>query len=88
MFGFSEHPYNSGFYGEKNKKKIGKMKVDTKCVPIVGFVWWKTKMCACMKIDNEGDKKAKGINKNVVGDELKYEDDKNLMFNRYETWNE
>ena len=31
---------------------------------------------------NHYTKKSKGINKNVVDDELKYEDNKNVLFNR------
>ena len=46
------------------------------------FVAVKSKMYTFITEDNHGSKKAKDINKNVFGDELKYEDYKNVLFNR------
>ena len=37
MFDFSEYPNNSRFYDVKNKKITGKIKDETKELPIVGL---------------------------------------------------
>ena len=50
------------------------MKDETYGVPIKGFVELKAKMYTFITEDNNESKKAKGINKKVVFDELKYED--------------
>ena len=47
-----------------------------------GFVRLKSKTYALITEDNHKTKKAKCINKNVINDELKYEDYKNAFFNR------
>ena len=51
-------------------------------MPIKGFGGLKTKMYTFITEYNHESKKAKGINKNVVHDELKYEDYKNILFNK------
>lgn len=65
MSDFTEYPDNSRFYDMKNKKIIGKMKDETKSVSIVEFVELKSQIDSYIKEDKEGDKKAKGINKNI-----------------------
>ena len=49
-----------------------------KGVLIKGFVGAKPKMCTFITEGNHESKKAKGINKNIADDELKYEDNKNF----------
>ena len=61
---------------------VSKTKDETSGVPIKGFVGLKSKMYTFITEDNHESKKAKGINKYVVDDELKYEDCKNVMFNQ------
>ena len=75
MFDFCEYPDNSRFYNVKIKKVIGKMKDYIKVVVIVEFVGLKSNIYSRVKEDNEGDKKVKGINKDVV---------KNIMHEEYE----
>ena len=58
------------------------MKDETNCLPIKGFAGLKSSMYTFMVEDNHESKKAKGINKKVVADELKYEDYKSVLFNR------
>ena len=58
------------------------MKDETCGVFIKNFIGLKAKMCTSITEDNHESKKAEGINKNVVDDELKYEDCKNILFNR------
>ena len=45
-----------------------------------GFVGLKSKMYTFITENNHESKKARGINKNDVDDELKYEDYKNVLF--------
>ena len=59
MFNFSEYPDNSKFYDEIHKKVIGKMKDETKGVPIVEFVESKSKMYAYIKKILRGTKMQK-----------------------------
>ena len=47
-----------------------------------GFVGLKSNMYTFITEDNHEFKKAKGINKNVVDDELKYKDYRNIYFNK------
>ena len=49
--------------------------------PIKGFAGSKSKIYTFTTEDNHESKKAKGINKNAVNDELKYVDYKNVLFN-------
>ena len=59
------------------------MKDETCGVPIKGFVGLKSKFYTFITEDNHESKKAKDINKNVADDEeLKYEDCKNVLFNK------
>ena len=53
---------------------VGKMEDDTFGLLIKGFVRLKSKLYTFITEDNDKSKKAKGINKNVVDHELKYED--------------
>ena len=57
------------------------MKDETCDVPIKGFVKLKSKMYTFVTEENHESKKAKGINKDIVGDELKYEDYISNLFN-------
>ena len=88
LFDFSNYPKDLKYYNNPNKLVVSKMKDETYSVPIKGFVGLKSKMCTFIKEDNHESKKAKGINNNVVDDELKYEDYKNVLFNRSYTRHE
>ena len=58
------------------------MKYETSGMPIKGFVSLKSKRYTFITEDNHDSKKAKGINKNIVDDELNYEDYKNVLLIR------
>ena len=62
-FDFSDYNKNSGFYDPTNKKVIGKMKDETKGVPIVEFVELRSKMYSYVQNDKITCKKAKRIKK-------------------------
>ena len=66
MLDFSDYPEDSKFFDAVNKKVIGKMKDEVKGKIISVFVGLKSKMYSLIDIDNEENKKAKEVNKNVV----------------------
>ena len=67
---------------------IGKIKYETCGLPIKGFVGLKSKVHTFIRKDNHKSKKAKDINRNVIDDEVKYENYNNVLLNsssmRYE----
>ena len=65
-----------------NNLVIGKLKHVTCSIPSKGFARLKSKQQSFITEDNHDSKKAKDIYKNAVGDKLKYEDYKNVLFNR------
>ena len=64
-----------------NNLILGKMKDETYGMPIKSFTGLKAKMYTYITEEDHECKKAKGIHKNVVDDELKYEDHTNNVFN-------
>ena len=64
-----------------NKKVIGKFKDEACGVPITEFVGLKSKMYSYIKNDEKGGKTAKGIKKNVIKNNIKHEDYKNVLLN-------
>ena len=81
MFDNSDYPENSPYYCNANKKVIGKFKDEACGVPIVEFIGLKSKMYSYIKIDETGGKTAKGIKKNVIKNNIKHEDYKNVLLN-------
>ena len=61
MFDFSNYSTNSKYYDDSNKLVIGKMKDET-----VAIEELKSKMYLFLVNDNSEQKKAKGMNRNVV----------------------
>ena len=77
-FDNSDYPENSPYYDMSNKKVIGKFKDEAASTPIVEFVGLRSKMYSCIKTDEKG---GKGIKKNVIKNDLKHEDYKNVLVN-------
>ena len=80
-FDFSDYNKNSGVYHPTNKKVIGKMKDETKGIPIVEFVGLRFKMYSYVQNDEITCKKAKEILKNIVKNVIIHEDYKKILFN-------
>ena len=80
-FDNSDYPENSPYHDKTNKKVIGKFKDEAASIPIVEFVGLKSKMYSYIKNDEKGDKTAMGIKKNVIKNDLKHEDYKNVLLN-------
>ena len=82
LFDFSNYQKDSKYCSNANKLVLDKMKDETFGIPITGFVGLKSNVYTFVTKCNHESKKAKGINRNVVDDELKYEDYKIVLFNR------
>ena len=65
MFGFNNYLAKSKYYDNSNKLVIGKMKQQTGGAAIEELVGLEPKMYSFL-VDNNGHKKAKGVNKSVV----------------------
>ena len=66
LFDSSEYPGDSEFFDLANKKVIDKMKDEFKGKIINEFVGLKFKINSLVSGDGKENKKAKGVNKNVV----------------------
>ena len=80
-FDNSDYPENSPYHDKTNKKVIGKFKDEAASIPIVEFVGLKSKTYSYIKNDEKDGKTAKGIKKNVMKNDLKHEDYKNVLLN-------
>lgn len=76
----SEYPKDHPLYDVKNKKVIGKFKDETNGDAIKEFVGLKSKMYSFTVGDSE-KKRAKGVKKNVIKQEIKHENYKDCLFN-------
>ena len=66
LFDFGDYWQDSKFSDLLNKKVIGKVQDEFKRKIISEFVGLKSKMHSLIHVDNEENKKAKRVNKNVV----------------------
>ena len=82
LFDNSDYPESSPFFDKSNKKVIGKFKDEVAGTPIVEFVGLRSKMYSYLKDNNKGGCTAKGIKKNVIRQELRHENYKDVLFNK------
>ena len=80
-FDNSDYPESSPYFNKTNKKVIGKFKDEAAGVPICEFIGLRSKMYSYIKDNNKGGKTAKGIKKNVIKEDIKHEDYKDILFN-------
>ena len=73
LLDISDYPRDSKFFDLVNKKVIGKMKDVFKGKIISEFVGLNSKMHSLIDVDNEENKKSKGVNKNVFKN-IRYEE--------------
>ena len=81
MFDNSDYPENSPYYCNANKKVIRKFKDEACGVPIIEFVGLKSKMYSYIRDNEKGGKTTKGIKKNVIKNNIKHEDYKDVLSN-------
>ena len=80
-FDFSEYDKNSKYFDDFNKKVIGKFKDETHGIPITEFIGLRSKMYSYIKDDDNENKTAKGIKKNVIKNDLNHRNYKETLFN-------
>ena len=80
-FDNSDYPENSLYFDKTNKKVIGKFKDEAAGIPITEFVGLRSKMYSYIKDNHKGGKTAKGIKKNIIKNNIKQEDYKNVLIN-------
>ena len=81
MFENSDYQESSPYYCNADKKVIGKFKDEACGIPITEFVGLKSKMYSYIKNYEKGGKTAKGIKKNVIKNNIKHEDYRNVLLN-------
>ena len=80
-FDNSDYPENSPYFDKTNKKVIGKFKDEAAGIPITEFVGLRSKMYSYIKDNQKVGKTAKGIKKNIIKNNIKHEDYKNVLTN-------
>ena len=80
-FDNSYYPENSPFYDNTNKKVIGKFKDECQSIPVAEFIGLRSKMYSYIKDNNQNNKTAKGIKKNIIKKNITHENYKNVLFN-------
>ena len=77
LFDFSVHSREFKFYDNSNKKVIGKMKYEMGGKVVSEFIGLKSKMYSLIRVDDEENIRAKGINR-----DLKYDEFRDVLFNK------
>ena len=78
-FDNSDYPENSQYFDKTNKKVIGNFKDEAAGIPITEFVGLRSKMYSYIKDNHKVGKTAKGIKKNIIKNNIKHEDYKNVL---------
>ena len=78
FFDFSDYPPENNYHDSSNKKVMGKMKDETNGTAIEEFVGLRSKMYS-IKCKNHSKLRAKGVSKNVVKNQIKHNDYKNVL---------
>ena len=80
-FDNSDYPESSPYFNKINKKVIGKFKDEAAGIPIIEFIGLRSKMYSYIKDNQIGAKTAKGIKKNIINNDLKHKDYKEVLLN-------
>ena len=81
MFDNSDYPQDSPYFDKSNKKIIGKFKDEASSIPITEFVGLRSKMYSYKKENDTEGKTAKGIKKNVIKKNIKFQNYKDVLLN-------
>ena len=65
-YDFSDYPKDHPLCDETNKKVIGKMKDECAGTPIAEYIGLRPKLYSVLRADEQLNKKAKGVKKNVI----------------------
>ena len=80
-FDNSEYNESSPYFDKTNKKVIGKFKDEASGICITEFIGLRSKMYSYIKDNNEVNKAAKGIKKNIIKKDITHENYKKVLFN-------
>lgn len=80
LFDLSNYPVNNPFRDPSNNKVVGMMKDETAGKPIREFVGSRPKMYAYLVEGGKEQKRAKGIQRSVVANVVRFEDYKSQLF--------
>jgi hypothetical protein len=69
----SDYPDDHPLHSTRNKKVLGKMKDECAGVPVAEFVGLRPKMYSILKSDSNELKKANGVKKNVVKQQIRHQ---------------
>ena len=82
MYDTSNYPKDHPLYDDRNKKVLGKMKDECRGTAIEEVVAVRSKMYSISKADSNSIRKAKGVKKNVIENEITHEHYKEALFGR------
>ena len=82
----SDYPKEHPLHSTANKKVLGKMKDECAGTPISEIVCLKPKMYFIMKADEKNIKRAKGVKKSVIKNQIKHEQYKGTLFGTQQMW--
>ena len=74
LYDTSDYPNDHPQYSAANKKVVGKMKDECAGRPIAEYVGLRPKMYSILEASGRNIKKAKGVKRSVVSNEIQYED--------------
>jgi hypothetical protein len=78
----SDYPSDHPLHNTRNKRVIAKMKDEFAGVPVAEFVGLRPKMYSILKSDSKELKKAKGMQKNVVKQQIRHQQYKESLFEK------
>ena len=81
-FDFSDYDKNSKYFDNSNKKLIGKFKDEVNNSTITEFIGLRSKMYSYIKDDDNENKTAKGIKKNIIKNNINHNNYKETLFNK------
>ena len=80
LYDFSDYSDDHDYYksnnlniDKTNKKIIGKFKDETNGIPIIEFIGLRSKMYSIKLLNDKAKKRAKGVKKNVVNNDIKHD---------------
>lgn len=89
-FDTSEYPITHACFSLDNKKRLGVMKDETLSVPLKKFIGLRTKLYTTLSKNYDCKKRAKGVKKSVVKNEITFQDYERALFcnqNQYKEMN-
>ena len=81
-YDFSDYPQDHTLFSEQKKKVIGKFEDECSGTPIAEYVGLRPKMYSILRADEQLIKKAKGVKKYVITNQINFANYKDALFNQ------